>query len=195
MLSTKTETDGQVEPTTNTEATQVKKGIPNKKTVLIVIGVLLLLCFGCCIFGSLLPKSSPGVVNDTIKPIITQGLTTPPTTKVMVTNSPLPTNTVAPTATLTVSQRNALTQARTYLSIMSFSHDGLVAQLEFEQYSHVDAVYAADNCGADWNEQAAKKAATYMSTMSFSRGGLIDQLKFEKFTQSQAEYGAKSVGL
>lgn len=40
---------------------------------------------------------------------------------------------------------------------MPFSYTGLIEQLEYEQYSHDDAVYAADNCGADWNEQAAKK--------------------------------------
>ena len=45
---------------------------------------------------------------------------------------------------------------------MAFSYSGLVEQLEFEQYSHDDAVYAADNCGADWNKQAAKSAKNYL---------------------------------
>lgn len=100
-----------------------------------------------------------------------------------------------PTSSETVSQKNALAKARSYLGYSAFSHDGLVAQLEYEQFSHADAVYAADNAGADWNNQAAKKAKSYMDYSAFSRGSLIDQLKYDKFTQSQAEYGVNSVGL
>lgn len=95
----------------------------------------------------------------------------------------------------TTSQQNALAKAKSYLSHSAFSHDGLVEQLEYEQFSHEDAVYGADNCGANWNEQAAKKAQSYMSHSSFSRGGLIDQLIYEGFTQTQAEYGVTAVGL
>ena len=95
----------------------------------------------------------------------------------------------------TVSQKNAVAKAKSYLSFTAFSHDGLVSQLEFEQFSHADAVYGADNSGANWNEQAAKKAESYLKFSAFSRGGLIDQLKFDKFTQAQAEYGADAVGL
>jgi len=78
---------------------------------------------------------------------------------------------------------------------MPFSYTGLIEQLEFEQYSHEDAVYAADNCGADWNEQAAKKAQDYLDIMAFSRQGLIDQLQFEGYTYEQAVYGVNQVGL
>ena len=67
-------------------------------------------------------------------------------------------------------------------------------QLEFEGYSTEAATYAADNCGADWNEEAAESAKSYMDVMSFSRQGLIDQLLYEGFTQEQAEYGASAVG-
>ena len=77
---------------------------------------------------------------------------------------------------------------------MAFSHDGLIKQLEYEGYSTEDATYAADHCGADWNEQAAKSAKNYLSAMSFSRSGLIQQLEYEGFTASQAEYGASANG-
>lgn len=107
------------------------------------------------------------------------------------TTTPLPSSTTVET----VSQKNALAKAKSYLEYSAFSHDGLVEQLEYEQFSHADAVYGADNCGANWNEQAAKKAQSYMDYSSFSRGGLIDQLKYEGFTQAQAEYGANAVGL
>lgn len=60
--------------------------------------------------------------------------------------------------------------------------------------SAAEAAYGADNCGADWYEQAANKAADYLSFMSFSKSQLIEQLEFEGFTSAQAEYGAKAVG-
>ena len=86
-------------------------------------------------------------------------------------------------------------KAESYLKNSAFSYNGLVTQLEYEQFSQADAVYGADNSGANWNEQALKKAQSYMEYSAYSRGGLIDQLKYEGFTQAQAEYGADAVGL
>lgn len=94
----------------------------------------------------------------------------------------------------TISQKNALGSAKNYLSFMPFSHSGLIKQLEYEGYSVEEATFAADNCGADWNEQAALAAENYIDTMSFSRQGLIDQLVYEGFSQEQAEYGVTAVG-
>jgi Host cell surface-exposed lipoprotein/Glucodextranase, domain B len=101
----------------------------------------------------------------------------------------------AAAAAVTVSQKNALRKAKDYLNYSAFSHDGLVDQLVYEQFSAADATYGADNSGADWNQQAAKKAKDYMSYSSFSRGGLIGQLEYDKFTANQATYGANAVGL
>ena len=70
----------------------------------------------------------------------------------------------------------------------------MIEQLEYEKFSHEDAVYAADNCGADWNEQAAEKAKAYLDMMSFSRDGLIEQLEYDGFTNEQAVYGAEQNG-
>lgn len=94
----------------------------------------------------------------------------------------------------TIGQKNALKSAQSYLSFAAFSYEGLIEQLEFEEYSREDAVYAADHCGADWNEQAAKSAASYLKYSSFSRQGLIEQLEFEGFTHSQAVYGVEANG-
>lgn len=98
------------------------------------------------------------------------------------------------TLEVTMGQRNALAKAASYLDFTAFSFSGLVEQLEYEGFSHDDAVFAVENCGADWNEQAAKKAQSYLDFMSFSRSGLIEQLVYEGFTQEQAEYGATAVG-
>lgn len=94
----------------------------------------------------------------------------------------------------TMGEKNALGKALSYLSVMPFSYKGLIKQLEYEGYTHEEAVYGADNSGADWNEQAALKAQSYLDTMQFSRDGLIKQLEYEGFTKEQAEYGVQAVG-
>ena len=98
------------------------------------------------------------------------------------------------TSTYGSGNQRAVERAQQYLRTTVFSHDGLVDQLEYEGYSHEDAVYGADACGADWNEQAALKAKQYLQTTAFSEKGLVDQLVYEKFTQSQAEYGVSVCG-
>lgn len=98
------------------------------------------------------------------------------------------------TPTVTTGQKNALSSAKSYLSFMAFSYSGLIKQLEFEGYSQEEATYAADNCGANWNEQATTCAKSYLNTMAFSRQGLIDQLIYEGFSQEQAEYGVTQAG-
>jgi SOS response regulatory protein OraA/RecX len=93
-----------------------------------------------------------------------------------------------------VGERNAAKKALSYLDYSAFSRDGLIKQLEYEGFSHQEAVYGTDQAGANWNEQAALKAASYLKYSSFSRSGLIDQLEYEGFTQQQAEYGVRAVG-
>ena len=98
------------------------------------------------------------------------------------------------TDSATASQRDALDSANSYLSIMAFSHSGLIEQLEYEGFSTEDATYAADNCGADWNEQALLSGQNYLEYTAFSYSGLIDQLEYEGFTTEQATYGADNCG-
>lgn len=97
-------------------------------------------------------------------------------------------------STETVGQRNAISKAKSYLNYTAFSYSGLIGQLEYEGFSTEEATYGVDNCGADWNEQAAKKAQDYLDYTSFSRSALIDQLLYEGFTAEQAEYGVSAVG-
>ena len=95
---------------------------------------------------------------------------------------------------LTMGQKNALGPAKDYLSFAAFSYDGLIGQLEYEGYSTEDATFAADNCGADWNEQSLKCAKNYLDVSPFSYTGLIKQLEYEEFTTEQAEYGVTGAG-
>ena len=99
-----------------------------------------------------------------------------------------------PEVEMTTGQKNALRSAKNYLSFTAFSYEGLIAQLEFEKYSYDEAVFAADYCGADWNEQALKSAKNYLSFTAFSYTGLIKQLEFEKYTTEQATYAADNCG-
>jgi hypothetical protein len=96
--------------------------------------------------------------------------------------------------TETIGQKNARESAESYLDFSAFSRQGLIDQLEFEDYSTEDAEYAVDILNVDWKEQAAKSAESYLEFTSFSRDGLIDQLVFEGYTQEEAEYGVAAVG-
>lgn len=92
-------------------------------------------------------------------------------------------------------EKNALRSAMSYLRHTAFSREGLIDQLEFEGYTHDQAVYGVDNCGADWYEQAVKDAKQYLDLMSFSRVGLVRQLEFEGYTHDQAVYAVDQIGL
>ncbi len=165
-----------------------------KKTALwIILGVFAIIIIIAIATGG----DDKGTAKDKATPTVTE------TADVKETDN----NTVAPqqtygtdandsTTDLSMGQKNALQKAEDYLSMMAFSHDGLVQQLEIgEKFAHEDAVYGADNCGADWNEQAAAKAKDYLEMMAFSRDGLIEQLEVgEKFTHEQAVYGAEANG-
>lgn len=91
-------------------------------------------------------------------------------------------------------QENALKSAKSYIKFSGFSRDGLIEQLEYEQFSHEDAVYGADNCGADWNAEALESAKSYIKMSGFSYTGLIEQLEYQQFTADQARYGADNCG-
>jgi hypothetical protein len=93
------------------------------------------------------------------------------------------------------SQQNALRSAKEYLAMTGYSHDGLMKQLEYEHFSEEDAEYAADNVGADWNQQAAKSAKEYLAMTGYSHDGLVQQLEYEGYTAAQSEYGVTAAGL
>lgn len=95
---------------------------------------------------------------------------------------------------ISTGQKNALKTAKSYLDYKGFSYSGLVEILEFEGYTHDEAIYAADHCGANWNEQAARVAKAYLDYRGFSRQRLIELLEFEGFSHSQAVYGVEQNG-
>ena len=94
----------------------------------------------------------------------------------------------------TIEQKNALRQAKSHLEYTAFSRDGLVKQLEFSKFDHEDAVWAADNVGANWREQAVRQAKSYLDYSAFSRDGLVKQLKHSKFDHKDAVFAADNCG-
>ena len=96
--------------------------------------------------------------------------------------------------TETIGMKNAVKKAKSYLNFTAFSYTGLIKQLEYEGFTHDEAVYGADNSGADWKEQAFKKGMSYLDFMAFSRDGLIDQLEYEGFTEEEIEYAITKIG-
>ena len=88
----------------------------------------------------------------------------------------------------TIGERNALSQAKSYLEYSSFSASGLIEQLEYEGYTTEEAQYAVANCNADWNEQALNKALSYLEFSSFSYSGLHEQLTYEGFLPAEVQY-------
>lgn len=105
---------------------------------------------------------------------------------------PLFTPTTSPADSLTVSQRNAVETAESYLEFTHFSRTGLIDQLEYEGFSNADSVFAVDYLSPDWFAQAVGSAESYMQSSSFSQSGLVGQLEYEGFTAEQAAHGAAS---
>ena len=62
----------------------------------------------------------------------------------------------------TSGQRNARKSAESYLEYSAFSREGLIEQLEYEEFSRAAAEYEVDAVNADWNEQAVKSAESYL---------------------------------
>ena len=89
------------------------------------------------------------------------------------------------TSTEEIARDSALHQAKLYLSVMNYSYQGLIDQLVSEGFTQEEATYAADNCAANWTQQAVDCANAHILNGSFSRGALYNQLVFEGYTEEQ----------
>lgn len=171
------------------------------KWVLIIVAVLFLIGMCSVIVGSDEESAteSPVATSEPVAPAAPatdperpSGLSLDPTFEPAAEPEPAPEPEPEPEPAVAEVPRefqNAVRSANQYLNYTSFSRQGLVDQLLFENFSPDAAQYAVDNVDVDWNEQAAKKAQEYLDYTSFSRQGLVDQLLFEGFTAEQAEYG------
>ena len=93
------------------------------------------------------------------------------------------------------SSLNAVSDARDYLDSGAFSHKGLTEQLVSDGYPPEKAEYGADNCGADWKEQAARYAKKYFDPEENSKEELTEILSDEGFTEDELNYAISKTGL
>ena len=92
-------------------------------------------------------------------------------------------------------EESALKAAKDYLECTAFSRDGLIKQLEVDKkFTHSESVYAVDNCGADWNDQALKTAQSYLKIGGVGYSGMVDQLVYVGFTSEEAAYAVDNCG-
>lgn len=156
-------------------------------------------CFKCCIqgkemsveFSPYFPEEQMYQIINTLK--FEEINAEQATEKQNETTEPI-TEKPAPNSNETLGQKNALKSAKSYVEFSGFSYQGLIEQLEYEKYSHEEAVYGADNCGANWNDEALESAKSYIDYSGFSYQRLLEQLEHEKFTHEQAIYGADNCG-
>lgn len=86
-----------------------------------------------------------------------------------------------------------LSESKRLLKTYALSYDGLIDWLEKNGHSHENAVYAANNCNIDWNEEAVKAAKNYIHFEAQSYEKLLESLvSIEKFTYEQAAYGVNN---
>ena len=111
------------------------------------------------------------------------------------TQEPEPEAKAKPKPKLTVSQKQAIEAAESYLDTSHFSKKGLLHQLKFEEFPKAEAIYAVEHVEVNWTAEADEAAESYLDSGHFSYGTLLRQLKFEGFTDAQAAHGVKSVGL
>lgn len=123
------------------------------------------------------------------KPIETTNLEEITTQVIKTTIVTQPTTVLVTTSNdISLGETNALVSAKRYIDSLDFSYSRLIEQLEYEKFSHEEAVYGADNCGANWNDEALGCALSYIKTNDFSYISLKKQLEYEDFTPEQVQY-------
>lgn len=97
------------------------------------------------------------------------------------------------------SAERALLDARRLVEEYPLSYEGLVEKLTTDaqrSYTAEEAKAAADNCGANWKENALLVAKSLMERRAYARGELISLLvTSDKFTEEEAVYAADNCGV
>lgn len=94
---------------------------------------------------------------------------------------------------VTMLQDGAIRIAKQYLSEFDFSKSGLIERLEYDVL-HEYAVYAADNVGVDWNEQAETRAKFYLRE-GISKNGLLEILEIRGFPHEDVARAIDNIGV
>ena len=89
-------------------------------------------------------------------------------------------------------EEQALDMAKWYLAdskgTVFFSYGGMVDLIELNGFSHEAAVYAADNCGADWYEMVWGELNAFWSPDGFDPQDAISNLQLRGFSYEETIY-------
>lgn len=89
-------------------------------------------------------------------------------------------------------EEKALDMAKWYLAdskgTVFFSYGGMVDLIELNGFSHEAAVYAADNCGADWYEMVWGELNAFWSPEGFDPQDAISNLQLRGFSYEETIY-------
>lgn len=86
----------------------------------------------------------------------------------------------------------ALKVAKEYVEYFSMSYDDLLTQLELEGFGEGVALYAANNCGADWEAEAVEAAELFKDDLS--KDEISSLLKDNGFTDNEIAHALESIG-
>ena len=86
---------------------------------------------------------------------------------------------------ITSGEKHAVRSAISYCLYSHLSYDGVIRQLEFEKYTPEEAKFAADHCGADWDEICEKATRTNLVYQGCSLESLRKYLSYDGFTEEQ----------
>lgn len=82
----------------------------------------------------------------------------------------------------------AVNSAKDYLKFMAASKTKIISFLKKKGFNEEEAIYGAENCGADWYDQALRMAMSYLNVQEFTYEQLALQLMIEGFTEDEIIY-------
>ena len=86
----------------------------------------------------------------------------------------------------------AVEKAKSYIRY-NYSRQTIIDKLIKDGFSETTAIYAADNCEADWNLVAVSKAQSYLK-YDYSKNKIYAKLLSDQFTESQTQYAVDNCG-
>lgn len=82
----------------------------------------------------------------------------------------------------------AVNSAKDYLKFIAASKTKIISFLKKKGFTEEEAIYGAENCGADWYDQALRMAMSYLNVQEFTYEQLALQLMIEGFTEDEIIY-------
>ena len=154
-----------------------------KKLVLISLCAMLCVVFCAC-------KGEESSSTESTTAQVTTAAATQPTTKNQTETAAA--TTADSNSSYVSAKEAAVADAKKFLEKANYSYQGLYNDLVYMGYADEDAKYGADNCGADWSEQAVKRAKALAANGITNYDNLVEKLESEGFTGEQAAVGAQA---